>query len=48
MGLDRLHQLTNSRDYKLKITMTDFDSQQYVAVYEEFKARQSFFSAVLV
>ena len=48
MGLDRLHQLTNSTDYKLKITLTDFDSQQYVAVYEDFKATKSFLSAVLL
>ena len=48
MGLDRLHQLTNSNDYKLKITLTDFDSKQYVAVYEDFKATKSFLSAVLL
>ena len=49
LGLDRLHQLTNSNDYKLKITMTDFNSQQYVAVYEDFKARHFFlFSGLLV
>ena len=48
MGLDRLHQLTNSTDYKLNITLTDFDSKQYVAIYEDFKVRQSFLSAVLL
>ena len=48
MGLDRLHQLTNSNDYKLKITLTDFDSKQYVAVYEDFKVTKSFLSAFLL
>jgi len=37
LGLDNLHRLTSQRDYKLKITMTDFDGQKYHAVYDQFK-----------
>merc|ERR1719295_784704 len=37
LGLDNLHRLTSRRDYKLKITMTDFDGKKYDAVYDRFK-----------
>ena len=39
LGLDTLHQLTSQRLYKLKITMTDFDGKEYVAVYDRFKVK---------
>jgi len=41
LGLDRIHSLTSQRDYKLKITMTDFDGKKYVAVYDQFKVGNS-------
>ena len=41
LGLDNLHRLTSQQDYKLKITMTDFDGKKYVAVYDHFKVRQT-------
>ena len=41
LGLDNLHRLTSQRDYKLKITITDFDRKEYVAVYDQFKVRQA-------
>ena len=41
IGLDKLHSLTNQQDYKLKITLTDFDRKKYVAVYDQFKVRQA-------
>jgi len=37
LGLDNLHRLTSQQDYKLKITMTDFDGKKYVAIYDQFK-----------
>jgi len=40
LGLDNLHSLTSQRDYKLKITMTDFDGKKYHAVYDRFKVGQ--------
>ena len=39
LGLDTLHQLTSRKLYKLKITMTDFDGKEYVAVYDRFKVK---------
>ena len=40
LGLDNLHSLTSQQDYKLKITMTDFDGKKYIAVYDQFVVRQ--------
>ena len=40
LGLENLHRLTSQLDYKLKITMTDFDGKEYVAVYDQFKVTQ--------
>ena len=37
IGLDKLHQLTSSRSYSLKITMTDYDGEQYTALFEQFQ-----------
>ena len=37
IGLEKLHQLTSVRSFLLKITMTDYDGKEYVAVYEQFK-----------
>ena len=39
LGLDNLCSLTSQRDFKLKITLTDFDGKKYVAVYDHFKVR---------
>ena len=39
LGLDNLHNLTSQESYKLQITLTDFDGQKYVAVYEQFQVR---------
>ena len=39
LGLDNLHRLTSQRSYKLKITMTDFDQREYVAVFDHFEVR---------
>ena len=41
LGLERIHSLTSQRDYKLKIILTDFDGEKYVAVYDQFKVRQT-------
>ena len=41
LGLDRIHGLTIQQYYQLKITLTDFDGKKYVAVYDEFKVRQT-------
>ena len=41
LGLDNLHRLTSKHSYKLKITMTDFDRKEYVAVYDQFKVSQT-------
>ena len=41
LGLDNLHRLTSQQDYKLKITMTDFDRKKYVAVYDQFEVSQT-------
>ena len=37
LGLEKVHQLTSKGSYSLNITMTDFDNQTYVAVYEQFQ-----------
>ena len=37
IGLDKLHQLTSVRSYSLKITMTDYDGEQYTALFEQFQ-----------
>ena len=37
IGLDNLHRLTSQRSYSLKLTMTDYDGTDYVAVFENFK-----------
>ena len=39
LGLDKLHSLTSQKSYTLQITMTDFDGEKYVAVYEQFQVR---------
>ena len=40
LGLENLHRLTSEQSYSLKVTMTDYDGAQYVAVYDKFKVRQ--------
>ena len=40
LGLENLHRLTSEKSYSLKVTMTDYDGAQYVAVYDKFKVRQ--------
>ena len=45
LGLDKIHRLTRQRDYKLKIILTDFDRKEYVAVYDQFKVRQTYSAA---
>ena len=37
IGLDNLHTLTTQDYYALKITMTDYDGNKYMAVYDHFK-----------
>ena len=37
LGLDAIHKLTSERNYKLQVTLKDFDNQIYTAVYELFK-----------
>jgi len=37
LGLEELHSLTSHQPFKLLITMTDWDGEKYVAVYEQFK-----------
>jgi len=37
LGLESLHKLTIQQSYKLKITLTDFDGREYVALYDQFK-----------
>ena len=37
LGLEQLHKLTSERDYKLKVTLMDFDNKSYTAVYDQFK-----------
>ena len=37
LGLEPLHKLTSERDYKLKVTLMDFDNKSYTAVYDQFK-----------
>ena len=41
IGLEKLHRLTSRFSYGLKITMTDFDKSEYVAVYDHFKVGKS-------
>ena len=37
LGLDQLHQLTNSANYTLNITMVDYDNSTFHAVFDDFK-----------
>ena len=37
LGLEPLHKLTSERDYKLNVTLMDFDNKSYTAVYDQFK-----------
>ena len=37
LGLEPLHKLTSERDYKLNVTLMDFDNKSYTAVYDRFK-----------
>ena len=37
LGLEQLHKLTSERDYKLNVTLRDFDNKSYTAVYDQFK-----------
>ena len=51
LGLDPLHKLTSERDYKLNVTLMDFDNKSYTAVYDRFKVllehyEQSFRTAI--
>merc|ERR1711953_524864 len=34
LGLERIHNLTSQKDYKLQIELTDFDGKKYVAVVQ--------------
>ena len=41
LGLENLHRLTSGeQSYSLKVTMTDYNGAQYVAVYDTFEVRQ--------
>ena len=42
IGLDKLHQLTSSRSYSLKIIMTDYDGKRYTALFEQFQVNSIF------
>jgi len=37
LGLDRLHRLTSKASFGLKITLTDFNGEQFTAAYDNFK-----------
>ena len=37
LGLEKLHQLTSARDYKLQVKMKDWDDRTYTAVYNHFE-----------
>ena len=37
LGLEKLHQLTSARDYKLQVKMKDWDDRTYIAVYDQFE-----------
>ena len=37
LGLEKLHQLTSARDYKLEVKMKDWDDRTYIAVYYQFE-----------
>ena len=44
LGLDRLHRLTSEASFGLKITLTDFNGDQFTAVYDNFKVRNMLYS----
>ena len=49
LGLEKLHQLTSNSSGSLRITLKDFDSNTYVAFYDQFQVRNTFsFSRGLV
>ena len=37
LGLDKIHRLTNSGSYKLRVDLEDFDGKSYYAEYDSFK-----------
>ena len=37
LGLEKLHQLTSAKDYKLQVKMKDWDDRTYIAVYDQFE-----------
>ena len=37
LGLKKLHQLTSKNDYRLEVSLTDFDGKIYKAVYDHFQ-----------
>ena len=37
LGLKKIHELTSGGGYSLRITMTDFDQNSYVAFYHQFQ-----------
>ena len=39
IGLKKLYQVTSEAEYRLNITMVDFDGATYHAVYDQFKVR---------
>jgi len=41
LGLEKLHQLTSARDYKLQVKMKDWDDRTYIAVYDQFEETDS-------
>ena len=41
LGLDKIHRLTSSGKYKLRVDLEDFSGNAYYAEYEFFKGAQS-------
>ena len=40
IGLDRLHEITTSGSFGLKVIMGDYDGKTYNAIYHEFQVVQ--------
>ena len=43
LGLKKLHQLTSETDYRLYVSLTDFDGKIYKAVYDHFQVKNNVF-----
>ena len=39
MGLDKLHAITTSKNFGLKVIMGDYDGTDYHAIYDTFQVR---------